>query len=213
LNWGEIAAMLKSSALPAFSGKRLLAEPDVQIFQNAVPAELLDYVIAQSAPRLAPSTTVDSRDGSTRRDAYRTSLTAILGPVDQDLAIIAVNRRIAAIAGVEHQNAEFLSVLRYAPGDEYRPHFDWLPPGPDFDRGGQRVRTALLYLNDDYWGGETHCLAPDIKVRGMPGDLLVFSNILKDGSGDKASRHAGLPVIDGNKWLGSTWFRERRYQF
>jgi hypothetical protein len=213
VNWEDVAVRLKTPAKAPLPGKRLLSEPDVQIFENVVPPELLEYVIAQAAPRLGPSLTVDSRDGSVRRDAYRTSLTATLGPVDQDLVIVAINRLIAAVAGVDHQNAEFLSVLRYAPGDEYRPHYDWLPPGADFDRGGQRVRTALLYLNDDYQGGETHFLIPDVKVRGKPGDLLVFSNALPDGSGDKASRHSGLPVTAGHKWLGSKWFRERPYRF
>lgn len=213
VDWREISAELL--AAPAFrpAGQRLLNEPDVSLFTEAVPVELLEYVIAQSAPRLAPSTTVDSRDGAVRRDAYRTSLTATLGPVDQDLTTVAINRRIANLAGADHRCAEFLSVLCYAPGQEYRPHFDWLPPGADFDRGGQRVTTALLYLNDDYKGGETHFLKPDFKVRGKPGDLLVFANVLKDGSGDTASRHAGLAVAEGRKWLGSKWFRERPYEF
>lgn len=213
VDWGAISAELLVA--PPFRPitQRLLNEPDVSLFPEAVPAELLEYVIAQSAPRLAPSTTVDSRDGAVRRDAYRTSLTATLGPVDQDLAMVAINRRIATLAGSDHRCAEFLSVLCYAPGQEYRPHFDWLPPGPDFDRGGQRVTTALLYLNDDYKGGETHFLKPDFKVRGKPGDLLAFANVLKDGSGDKASRHAGLAVTEGRKWLGSKWFRERPYVF
>jgi hypothetical protein len=213
VDWNEVAARIASPPNLSVKAEQVLRQPDVRLFASAAPSELLEYIIAQAAPRLAPSTTVDSRDGSVRRDSYRTSLTATLGPVDQDLVIVAINRCVAALASVDHQNAEFLSVLRYAPGDEYRPHFDWLAPGPDFDRGGQRIKTALLYLNDDYEGGETHFLTADRKIKGKPGDLLVFSNALPDGSGDKASGHAGLPVVGGNKWLGSYWFRERRYQF
>lgn len=75
------------------------------------------------------------------------------------------------------------------------------------------MKTALLYLNDAYQGGETEFLPSGLKVKGRPGDILVFSNVLADGRGDPASRHAGLPVASGEKWLASKWFRERNFDF
>lgn len=199
------------SALPV--AESLCAEPEAIVFRQAFSPEACEYIIAAAGRRLAPSQTVDPGTGASRRDAYRTSLTATLGPVDQDLALVAFNRRIARIAGNPHCNGEFLSVLHYSPGQEYKPHFDWLPPGDDFDRGGQRVTTALVYLNDDYAGGETHFINPDIRFKGAPGDMLVFQNALADGSADKVSRHASLPVTNGAKWIASKWFRGKKYNF
>ena len=191
----------------------LCAAPEAIVFRGAFSATACEYVIAAASRRLAPSQTVDPRTGISRRDAYRTSLTATMGPVDLDLALVAINRRVAQIAGNPYCNGEFLSVLHYSPGQEYKPHFDWLPPGDDFERGGQRVTTALIYLNEDYEGGDTHFLTPDIRFKGAPGDLLVFQNALPDGTADKVSRHASLPVSRGAKWIASKWFRGKKYTF
>jgi len=213
-DWEDLAGRLSDEAPERMlKSETLCAAPDAKIFRSAFTPEECEYVIAASAARLAPSYTTDPRTGASRQDAYRTSMTATLGPVDLDLVLVAFNRRVAGLAGRPHENGEFLSVLRYAPGQEYRPHFDWLPVGEDYDRGGQRVTTALVYLNDGYGGGETHFLSPDVKFKGRPGDLLVFHNAAPDGSPDKASRHASLPVSSGEKWICSKWFREKKYNF
>ena len=189
------------------------ARPDAKIYRGVFSLEECEYVIASAASRLAPSLTVDPRTGAARRDAYRTSLTATLGPVDLDLALVMISERLAAIAGHAPETGEFLSVLSYARGQEYKPHFDWLPEGPDLERGGQRVATALFYLNDSYDGGETRFLETGVDVKGRPGDVLVFRNVTAEGAPDRASRHASLPVTNGVKWIASKWFRASKYAF
>lgn len=198
----------------SFEKEAVSEAPAAYVVRGAAAGEILEHVIAVAARRLAPSMTFDPATGASRRDDYRTSMTATLGPADNDFALARLNARLAAIAGLAPERGEFLSVLRYAPGEEYRPHFDWLPAaGRDFEACGQRVRTALLYLNEDYEGGETHLISPDIRFRGAPGDVLVFSNVTADGSPDASARHAGLPVTAGAKWLASKWFRARAHVF
>lgn len=198
---------------PPAGMERISASPDVVLYRRAVPLGVCAYLIDHAAPRLGPALVYDPRGGGMMRDPLRSSATASLGPLDLDLALVALNRRISALAGVPDAYGEFLSVMRYRPGEQYRPHFDIIPPGPDLERNGQRIKTALLYLNDGFEGGETAFLVPDLKVRGGLGDVLVFSNVLPDGLGDPASRHAGLPVTSGEKWLASKWFRARRFDF
>jgi prolyl 4-hydroxylase len=212
-DWKRLAerASLGSANTPAV--ERLSASPDVIVFRRVVPRAICAYLMQHSAPRLGPAMVYDPRGGGMMRDPLRSSATASLGPLDLDLALVALNRRMSSLAGVPDAQGEFLSVMRYRPGEQYRPHFDTIPPGPDFDRSGQRVKTALLYLNDGYEGGETAFPAADLKVRGDPGDVVVFSNVTADGRGDPASRHAGLPVTSGEKWLASKWFRERVFDF
>ncbi len=147
------------------------------------------------------------------RDPLRTSLTASLGPIDLDLALVALSRAMADAVGEPDEKGEFLSVLQYMPGQQYRPHFDSIPPGPDLDQSGQRTKTAILFLNDDFVGGETHFLLPDIKLRASRGDILVFSSFNAKGELDPASRHAGLPVTAGQKWIVTRWFRSKKYMF
>ncbi len=212
-DWMDVARRLTLSPPNTPAPERLSDSPVVVLFRHAVPRALCDYVIAHAAPRLGPALVYDPRGTGMMRDPLRSSETASLSPLDLDLAIVAVNRTIAAAAGLDDRQGEFLSVMRYRPGEQYRPHFDIVPPGPDLDRSGQRVKTALLYLNDGYEGGETEFLVRGLKVKGKPGDILVFSNVLADGRPDPSSRHAGLPVTAGEKWLASKWFRARNFDF
>jgi hypothetical protein len=92
------------------------------------------------------------------------------------------------------------------------PHYDFLDPElnrQEIDRFGQRAATFLIYLNDDYEGGETSFPQLRIKHRGKTGDALVFGNLGRDGSPDPRTQHAGLPPTRGEKWLFSQWVRNR----
>lgn len=213
-DWNGIVDKLAAApSAPAIEPEVVCERPSARVYRGVFSIEECEYVIAASARLLAPSQIVDPQTGEARRDGYRNSLTAILSLMDLDLATVMINRRVAALAGCPPEQGEFLSILCYRPGQEYRPHFDWLPPGAEFDRSGQRIATALISLNDGYDGGETHFLTPDIRFKGQAGDLLVFDNVLADGEVDRSSRHAGLPVTNGAKWLGSKWFREKKYNF
>lgn len=212
-DWDRIASAM--TLTPEFSARaeRLATSPDVILYREVVAPEICEYVIAHSASRLGPSLVYDPIEARMMRDPLRTSATASLSPIDLDLALIALNRLTAKAADCAEENGEFLSVLHYAPGQQYRPHFDCIPPGPDLEKSGQRAKTALLFLNDDYEGGETCFTEPGLKVRGRRGDILVFSNLTGEGGLDGAARHAGLPVVSGTKWIASKWFRTKKFQF
>jgi prolyl 4-hydroxylase len=68
---------------------------------------------------------------------------------------------------------------------------------------------VLVYLNEDYEGGETRFLKSGLTVRGQRGDALLFSNVRGDGTPDPDTMHAGLPVTGGKKLLLSRWIRQR----
>ena len=213
-NWERAEDILKTEPeVREIAGETFCETPSATVYRGAFTAEECEYLIAYGAERLQPSEIVDPLTGQRRPDDVRTSLTAVLGPVDYDLVTAMFNRRLAALVSEPKNHGEFLGVLNYSQGQEYRPHSDWLPPGKELERSGQRVATTLIYLNDDYEGGETHFLEPDVKFKGAPGDVLAFRNVTAKGDPDNESRHAGLPVTSGAKWLGSKWFREKRYAF
>jgi len=123
-------------------------------------------------------------------------------PAMEDPVVRQLNRRFAAITGTKVECGEPLHVLRYAPGQEYRPHFDAIPGAQN-----QRTWTVLVYLNDAYEGGATLFDQLNIQFRGAPGDALVFRNADQDGIPDPRLRHAGAPVAAGVKWLATRWIR------
>ena len=82
-----------------------------------------------------------------------------------------VRNRIANSAGLPLESLESASILHYSPGEEFSPHYDFLDTSvPGFAQEvaakGQRVATFLVYLNEDYAGGETEFPAPWAFVQG-----------------------------------------------
>jgi prolyl 4-hydroxylase len=125
----------------------------------------------------------------------------------EDLIVQAVNRCIARATGTEPGWGEPLNILKYMPGQQYRPHHD----GTGTDNVSVRNLTALIWLNDQFEGGETDFPKINVRVRGSVGDMLVFRNVRKDGSFDERMIHAGLPVTQGVKWMASRWIRGENY--
>jgi prolyl 4-hydroxylase len=170
------------------------------------PAECL-YLAQAAAPMLEPAVVVDRASGRQVRDPVRVCDSAGFTWPLENPAVHALNRRLAAASGTAVEQGEPLQVLRYRPGGEYRPHFDAIP-----GFANPRVMTFLVWLNDDYEGGETYFPTPGLKLKGRPGDALLFRNTGPDGRRDPASGHAGLPVTAGEKLIASRWIRARPFE-
>jgi prolyl 4-hydroxylase len=182
-------------------GQQLSETLDATLFPGLFSPTECDLVLAAADRRYQPSTII-SADGREVAHPLRSSEGAPLHWLIEDPAIYALNRRLAKVSGTCYEQAEPLLILRYQPGQEYRPHLDALP-----GLANQRIMTALVYLNDSYLGGETQFTRLGLKVKGRKGDVLVFRNTQADGSPDPISEHAGLPVASGIKYLASRWIR------
>ena len=75
-----------------------------------------------------------------------------------------------------------------------------------------RFATMIIYLNDDYDGGETsfpRWLNSDtglsLKVKPQKGKAVLFYNILPDGNYDERSIHASMKVTKGEKHILNFW--------
>lgn len=172
-------------------------------------------LVASAQPGLRRSRAIDPLTGQPQALEIRTSSDASFDPVIEDLALRLVQLRLASAAGMELVNAEHLVVLRYTPGEQYRPHRDYHPPGEmarHRPQSGNRARTICTYLNAVEAGGETEFPLAGISVAPSPGRAVVFDNLHPDGRPDPDSLHAGLPVTRGEKWLATLWLRERAYR-
>ena len=188
----------------ACPSETLSETPDVRRFPGLFSPAECAYLIDAAAPRLQPSVVVDPRTGQQLPNAVRTSSAAGFPFTEENPAIHALNKRLAAASGTDVRAGEPLQVLHYAPGEQYHEHSDALPGvTPDL----QRVLTFLVYLNDDYEGGETGFPASGLNVRGRTGDGLLFRNASPEGRPDERALHAGLPVTKGVKHLASRWIR------
>jgi prolyl 4-hydroxylase len=207
--------LLESMALDAdgfpsapVASRRVSEAPHVAVAERFMTESECAYLRAAGEPALQPSMVVDPASGRMVPHPVRSSDAAVIGVYGEDLVVNALNRRMAALSGTDPAKGEPLQLLRYRPGDEYKPHWDALPAEPN-----QRVLTILVYLSDDYEGGETSFPRIGLTFRGKTGDALLFRNAAADGRPDPAALHAGLPVTKGVKYLASRWIRAERFAF
>jgi prolyl 4-hydroxylase len=214
INW-----LLLEEALPQFASyirpptaETLHDSPLIRRLPGVIHPLVLDAVINLAAPLVQPSQIVDARTGEVRADPMRNSWHVTLSPRQHDHVLEALERCISGVSGIPQLNGEFLQILRYRVGEEFRPHVDYFNESgagaqQSLADGGQRAQTVLMYLNDDYGGGGTSFPALRLGVKGRRGDLLHFHNLGADGRGHKDSLHAGMPVTAAEKWLLSQWIR------
>lgn len=126
-----------------------------------------------------------------------------------------MEQRIARMTDWSTRALEPCSVIRYMPGEEYRPHVDFFSAdqierdrreGRDF--GGQRIATFLVCLRAPWAGGETVYEKGGVTVAGRPGQGVLHYNVTPDGEPDPMSVHTGRPVQGGEKWLWRSTLRE-----
>jgi prolyl 4-hydroxylase len=188
-------------------GEIVCEAPRITLFRALLTPAECRYLADAAGPMLAPAVVVDKASGRQVRDPVRSAEGAGFPWPLENPAVHALNRRFAAVSGTVPQQGEPLQVLRYRPGEDYKPHLDAIP-----GFSNQRAMTLLVWLNAGFEGGETAFPAAKRKLRGGVGDAILFRNIRADGRPDPASAHAGLAVSSGEKWLASRWIRERPYE-
>ena len=207
-----VLALIKQMALgpngdPAelAQGKTLSESPHVRLYSRLFTSAECAYLKQCAEPLYGPSMVSDSSGGLVQ-DRLRTSDGATLHWMIEDPVIHALNRRLAAVSGTSADQGEAIQILRYRGGQEYLPHTDFVRASEN-----QRHLTALVYLNDDYEGGETCFVKTSLAVKGRKGDAIVFRNATADRLPDPMSEHAGMAVTSGTKYLASRWIRETRW--
>lgn len=206
----KLAAAIWSPPLAA-AAEPLNAAPSVRRIPALLDEEECLYLMLAVTEHLQPSVTIDPA-GTVRQLRLRTSDEALLDPLLEDVVMLRAQRRMAAAAGLPLAHAEHLILLRYQPGQEYRPHCDYLPPSAivPLSKGGsgQRATTAIACLAPAARGGATAFPKLGLSVQPGRGDLLVFDNLDAEGRPEPRSLHAGTPVEAGTKWIATLWLRQ-----
>jgi len=69
----------------------------------------------------------------------------------------------------------------------------------------------LLYLNDDYDGGDLVFPKVGVQHKGRTGDGIYFAHVDESGTPDRLSLHAALPVTRNEKFILSQWIHDRPF--
>jgi prolyl 4-hydroxylase len=182
------------------------SDPYIALFPQLFSSAECRYLVVLGTPWLEKASVL-GLDGQPRMDGVRDAECCSIPNLAEDLVVQAINRTIAAATGTRPGWGEPLNILRYSPGQQYKPHHD----GTGSDNVSVRNLTALIWLNDDYEGGATDFPKIDVRVRGGVGDMLVFRNVRDNGEFDERMIHAGLQVTSGIKWMASRWIRGKDY--
>ena len=168
-----------------------------------------DEIISLATPLIRPSTVI-GENSMDELDDRRTSHNTFL-PRSHKI-VQDIYNKLSKIIGINSDHFEQLQVVRYEPGQQYKPHWDacWEEHkcGEFIKMGGQRYATFLLYLNDDFEDGETYFPLRNKKIKPEKGKAALFFNLEEDNKTKlENSYHGGLPPTTGTKWLCNVWIR------
>lgn len=109
--------------------------------------------------------------------------------------------RVAPFYDVAFQYYERPQLLRYPVGGHYHGHADsecWDHESGSWRRMCARDYSVVLYLNDDFEGGEFEFIDQKYRIRPEPGMLLAFPS-------DHRFQHAALPTRSGIRYALVSW--------
>ena len=180
------------------------SSPRIATINGFVAPAVCDWIVARARPMLAPAKVYDPGTGGYRQESVRDNSECHFLRKNSDLVLLALRARIAKAVELPVGAMDAPAVLHYTPGQRFLPHFDFLDtshPGhaKQVAESGQRVLTLLLYLNDDYEGGETSFPALKWRYKGRKGDALLFWNVDTAGQPDRRTLHAGTAPTRGEK--------------
>jgi len=191
-----------------------MRSPRLVVFGGLLSDDECEQMVALAQPRLVRSETVHNASGGSEVHESRTS-DGMFFERGEHALIDRIERRIAALLNWPLVNGEGLQVLHYRPGAQYKPHHDYFDPAQPgtptiLQRGGQRVGTLVMYLNTPARGGGTAFPDAGVEVAAVRGNAVFFSY-------DRPhvvtrTLHAGLPVVEGEKWVATKWLREREFR-
>lgn len=181
--------------------------PRIRRVQQFVSPAICRWLVGCGDGRFKQALMFDGR--TARFSAERNNSDFVFDMLTADMVILLVRERISATLRLPIFSMEPPQIFHYATGQEIRPHYDHIRA----ENGCQaeRIATFLLYLNDDYEGGELEFVSLGLRHRGRCGDGIYFANVDAQGQPDMQTLHAALPVTRGEKWVLSQWVQDRNF--
>lgn len=196
LNMGRVSMTMRSPAVIVIDA----------VFTESECQSLIDA----SSPRLKASTAFDAVQGANIDFNGRTSSDTFYRRQETPL-VAYFESRLSTLFNHPEDHAEGLQVIRYGLNEEYIPHWDFVSPDTIAVSNGQRIATCITYLSDVVSGGKTSFPKVGLEITPVPGRVLYFEYMDSNNQLDKTSLHAGMPVVEGTKWIATKWFRNQPY--
>ena len=126
-----------------------------------------------------------------------------------------LEQKISNFIGIPEKMGESSQIQRYRIGNQFKAHMDYFDPDEPGEYAefvgdnGQRTWTFMIYLNNVDGGGATEFVDLGQKIYPQKGRAVIWNNLHPDGSPNPLTRHRGMPVTAGEKYIITKWFREK----
>ncbi|KAH8308347.1 hypothetical protein KR059_010904 [Drosophila kikkawai] len=181
-------------------------DPYITVYHDVISVKETEEIIRFAEPRLHPTYIFSPEEGQVKHPA-RTALGTWVHEEDMnstDLPFHNLYDKIRDITGLNVDDSDEIQLLKYGFGAHYCPHHDYFNgSAPDIESHGDRIATALFYLNDAPHGGATAFTDLSIKVPAERGKVLFWYNLRGETHDfDFPTTHAACPVFQGFKFGG-----------
>ncbi|SEL91863.1 2OG-Fe(II) oxygenase superfamily protein [Colwellia chukchiensis] len=178
--------------------------------------EQLNDILTSCSPHLKDAVLFGAEGKSSQDKGIRNNSHFPTPLPNDSMALALLEHLLAKASGLPIGVAEPPVVLRYLPEQYYHWHYDHIYPHTEdikkhIAQFGQRVKSAIFYLNDDFVGGETEFKTPFISITPKQNKALIFDNCDQQGNRYSDSIHRGKSVISGEKWIVTLWFRDKPF--
>ena len=215
--WRDLARSVDMGAWMTPPPRRPVWEvPRIRMAEPFTTPDVCDWIRGKAEGRLRPGLMYHGDSRAEHLDPHRSCGDYEFDFHTTDLVLLAVRERIAALTHLPTIAMEPPRIFHYALGQEIKPHYDRCGDGvqgygllPGYL--GDRIVTFLLYLNDDFDGGELDFPKAGFRCKGAKGDAVYFAHVDTEARPEPLSLHAGLKITRGEKWVLSQWIHDRPF--
>jgi|LakMenEpi03Aug12_release.lakeMendotaPanAssembly.Ray.scaffolds.fasta_scaffold88815_3 prolyl 4-hydroxylase len=181
---------------------------DVREIPNFISDEECDKIIKLTNGKLFPSR-IYTDDKDVYSNDKRKSQQCWLDD-NSDNLVKNISNKAKDCTNTPFKYQEEMQVVNYGEGGFFSTHYDACDGDVEYCKrmngyNGPRLYTVLVYLNDNFEGGETIFPLINKSVKPEKGKAVVFKNVDDNGIIIRQALHGGEPVISGEKWILNKW--------
>ena len=186
--------------------QEIFSSPKIVIFKKIIDKKIANEIIKEFSTKINPSLVTDCNE--IKRSEFRTSSSAIIKKESKKLFYL--REKTCSLLGWNIKESERFQFIAYNKGQEYVPHFDAF----DLEQirssqskvTTQRMVTNIIYLNENFSGGETFFPKLNLSIKAELGMMLSFENCISNTDFlNPFTIHQSNPIKQGKKYVLVSW--------
>lgn len=192
--------------MQSFNPIVICSSPKITIFKNFINEKASKEIISAYSSKNQPSYVTDGI--TITKSKLRSSSSSLIKK--ENKKILKLRTKVCSLYDWSLNDCERFQFITYSEGEEYAPHFDAFDTNQIKSSRGeiknQRLITNIIYLNENFTGGETLFPKLDVSIKAETGMILSFENCISDTNFlNPFSIHQSNPISEGKKHILISW--------